>query len=50
MLTSEDKREISKMIREAKTEDIRAEIMRLIPELFGRSLVQLKRFFIREIT
>jgi len=49
MLTTEDKKEIRRIVQEENSRLIRAEIMRLLPEVFGRSLVQLKRFFIREI-
>lgn len=37
------------MIDERMRLNIRTTLIELIPELFGRSLVQLKRFFIREI-
>lgn len=41
-MNEEQKREIRKMIRE--------EFKKLIPEFFGRTLVQLKNFFINNIT
>lgn len=49
MLTSEDKREIQNMIQAANSRSLRQEIIALIPEIFGRSAVQLKNFFVKEI-
>lgn len=52
-LTNEDRQEIRRMI-EADRKDlktvIREEFKKLIPESFGRSMEQLRAFFISQIT
>ena len=52
-LSNEDKAEIRKMIREDRSEllkTVREELKRMIPEMFGRSMEQLRAFFISSIT
>jgi hypothetical protein len=52
-LSNEDKAEIRKMISEDKADmkkTIREEIKKVIPDIFGRSLEQLRAFFISNIS
>lgn len=52
-LSNEDKQEIQRMIdaKEAKIdeESLRKSLRKLIPEMFGKSLEQLRSFFISQI-
>lgn len=52
-LSNEDKAEIRKMISQDKTDmktTVQEEIKKVIPEIFGRSLEQLRSYFISNIT
>lgn len=53
MFTDDQKNQIRRMIQQEIaayfTENLRTQLMRLLPDIFGRSLVQIKRYFVKNI-